>query len=227
MVPPQVAAPATPAAPACATPTKREAELLDAALSVLQERGFDRFTVDEVAARAKASKTTLYRRWPSKPELVLAAFTHGVLDIQVGIDTGSLRGDLIALGNLVVHQTTEHAATIGAVMNELRHGAGLRDAFLSEFLHERRRLMVGVLERAVARGEIGAHAVSDELWDLLPTYLASRAVFPGRAPDEETVLALVDDVLLPSLRRPDANDPGPHAAVPGCSGGKEGRADRI
>ncbi|MEN8675675.1 TetR/AcrR family transcriptional regulator [Nocardioides sp.] len=201
--------PATPAAPGCAGPTRREAELLEAALSVLQDHGFDRFTVDEVAARAKASKTTLYRRWPSKSELVVAAFTHGVLRVQVAIDTGSLRGDLIELGDLVVDQVNEHGATIGAIVNELRHGEGLRDAYTSEFMGERRRLMVALLDRAVERGEIGAHAVSEELWDLLPVYLASRAIFPGRPPSRETVVALVDEVLLPALRRPDVNDPGP------------------
>lgn len=187
----------------CARHTPREAELLEAALAVLQDNGFDRFTVDEVAARARASKTTLYRRWPSKSELVVAAFSHGVLQVERDIDTGSLRGDLIVLGRLIVAQVRDHGGTIAAIMNEVRHGCGLREAFEEEFLHARRRLVIGVLERAVERGEIGAHAISEELWDLLPTYLVFRGLSPGRpAPDEATVVALVDEVLLPSLRRP-------------------------
>lgn len=55
----------------------REVELLDVTLQLLQENGYDRLTVDAVAATARASKATVYRRWPSKAELVLAAFTEG------------------------------------------------------------------------------------------------------------------------------------------------------
>ncbi|CAN5462037.1 TetR/AcrR family transcriptional regulator [soil metagenome] len=178
-------------------------ELLDIALAVLRDNGFDRFTVDEVAARARASKTTLYRRWPSKSELVVAAFAHGMLSTRHDIDTGTLRGDLIALGNLIVDQIREHGATIAGIMNELQSGCGLRDAFEAEFLHERHRIVMGVLDRALARGEIDQHVISAELWDVLPVYLIFRGLAPGRpAPDEATVIALVDEVLLPSLRRP-------------------------
>ncbi len=54
--------------------TEREAELLTVTLRLLQSHGYDRLTVDAVAAEAKASKATVYRRWPSKADLVLAAF---------------------------------------------------------------------------------------------------------------------------------------------------------
>ena len=50
--------------------TPREAELLTVTLQVLDETGYDKLTVDQVVARAHASKTTVYRRWPSKAELV-------------------------------------------------------------------------------------------------------------------------------------------------------------
>src|SRR5512146_1654155 len=76
--------------------TPREVELLTVALEVLRETGYDKFTVDQVVARAHASKTTVYRRWPSKAELVCAAFAYHV---RIGDtpDTGSLRDDLLAL----------------------------------------------------------------------------------------------------------------------------------
>src|SRR3954465_11667192 len=77
----------------------REAEILEAALDVLGEVGYDRLTMDAVALRAKASKATLYRRWNGKVSLVIDALHHGHRheDPEGGaIDTGSLRGDLIA-----------------------------------------------------------------------------------------------------------------------------------
>ena len=69
----------------------REAELLAVTLELLQEHGYDRLTVDAVAAKARASKATVYRRWPSKAELVLAAFIEGIRQIAVPPDTGTLR----------------------------------------------------------------------------------------------------------------------------------------
>lgn len=57
--------------------SEREAELLAVTLRLLQQQGYDRLTVEAVATAAKSSKSTIYRRWPSKTELVLAAFIEG------------------------------------------------------------------------------------------------------------------------------------------------------
>src|SRR3954454_5728250 len=78
----------------------REPEILDAALQVLAETGYDGMTIDMVAARAKAGKATLYRRWSSKAKLVLeavACLKSGHLDYTSPPDTGTLRGDLVAM----------------------------------------------------------------------------------------------------------------------------------
>src|SRR3954466_9997578 len=71
----------------------REQEILDAAIQVLAEVGYDRLTMDAVAAKAKASKATLYRRWTSKVSLVIEALQHEK-GPNTPPDTGSLRGDL-------------------------------------------------------------------------------------------------------------------------------------
>src|SRR6476620_6548371 len=76
----------------------RECELLAVTLELLQEHGYDRLTLDAVATTAHASKATLYRRWPTKSELVLAAFVEGSRQVAVDPDTGSLRDDLLRLG---------------------------------------------------------------------------------------------------------------------------------
>jgi hypothetical protein len=78
--------------------TAREAELLAVTLRLLQQHGYDRLTLETVATAAKASKATIYRRWPSKAELVLAAFTEGMHLEAVAPDSGSLREDLLAMG---------------------------------------------------------------------------------------------------------------------------------
>jgi AcrR family transcriptional regulator len=180
----------------------REAELLAATLQLLQQHGYERLTVDAVAATAKASKATVYRRWPSKGELVLAAFIEGCRQVAVVPDTGSLRGDLLLLGEAITQHATQHSATIRAVMVEVSRDPALRDAMQHQFLDQRKLLIELVLQQAVDRGEIQAAAISEELWDLLPGYLIFRSIVPNRPPTQKTVRTFVDNVLIPSLTRP-------------------------
>jgi AcrR family transcriptional regulator len=179
----------------------RETELLEVTLQLLQEHGYDRLTLDAVAARARASKATVYRRWPSKAELVLAAFIEGCRQVAVHPDTGTLRGDLLQLGRVISQQSHEQAGIIRAVLVEISRHPALHDAMQSEFLDQRKALLQEVLRDAALRGEIDAAAISDELWDLLPGYLIFRSIMQNRPPTEQTVEALVDEVIIPSLTR--------------------------
>jgi AcrR family transcriptional regulator len=179
----------------------RETELLAVTLQLLQEHGYDRLTVDAVAAKARASKATVYRRWPSKAELVLAAFIEGIRQIAVPPETATLRGDLLRLGELICQQGQQHAGTIRAVLVEISRNPALNDVMQHEFVEERKALMNHILQQAVDRGEIDQAAINDELWDLLPHYLIFRSIIPGRPPTRHTVQTLVDDVIIPSLTR--------------------------
>ena len=179
----------------------REAELLAVTLQLLQEHGYDRLTVDAVAAKARASKATVYRRWPSKAELVLAAFIEGVRQVAVPPETGTLRGDLLRLGELICQQGQQHAGTIRAVLVEISRNPALNDVMQHQFIEQRKALMDQILQQAVGRGEIDQAAINDELWDLLPHYLIFRSIIPGRPVTRHTVQTLVDDVIIPSLTR--------------------------
>jgi AcrR family transcriptional regulator len=180
----------------------RETELLAVTLQLLQQHGYDRLTVDAVAATARASKATVYRRWPSKAELVLAAFIEGIRQVAVPPETGTLRGDLLRLGELVCQEAREHASTIRAVLVEVSRNPALNEVMQHQFVDQRRALIRYVLHQAVDRGEIDASAINDELWDLLPGYLIFRSIIPSRLPTHRTVQALVDEVVIPSLTRP-------------------------
>jgi AcrR family transcriptional regulator len=179
----------------------REAEFLAVTLQLLQQNGYDRLTLDAVATTAQASKATVYRRWPTKAELVLAAFIEGVRQAAVPPDTGTLRDDLLALGDIILEQTHQHSATIRAVLVEVSNNPALNEAMQHEFVDQRRALLMYVLQQAVNRGEIDGAAISDELWDLLPGYLIFRSIIQNRPPSTDTVRALVDEVLIPSLTR--------------------------
>ncbi|BBZ10938.1 TetR/AcrR family transcriptional regulator [Mycobacterium branderi] len=189
--------------PAAESPwSPREIELLAVTLQLLQEHGYDRLTVDAVAATARASKATVYRRWPSKAELVLAAFIEGIRQVAVPPETGTLRGDLLRLGAVICQEIGQHAGTIRAVLVETSRNPALNDVMQRQFVEQRRALIHHVLRQAVDRGEINEAAINDELWDLLPGYLIFRSIIPTRPPTAETVQALVDDVIIPSLTRP-------------------------
>src|SRR5205085_9046170 len=116
----------------------REIELLEVTLRLLQEHGYDRLTLDAVAATARASKATVYRRCPSKAELVLAAFIEGIRQVAVPPETGTLRGDLLQLGEVIAEQTRQHASTIRAVLVEVSRYPALNDAMQHQFIDQRK-----------------------------------------------------------------------------------------
>ena len=171
-------------------------------LRLLQQEGYDGLTLDAVAATARASKATVYRRWPTKAELVLAAFIEGVRQVAVAPETGTLRGDLIQIAEVCCEQAREHASTMRAVLVEVSRNPALNDVMQHQFLDQRKALIDHVLAQAVDRGEIEAAAITEDLWDVMPGYLIFRSIWSAAPPTRRTVQALVDDVIIPQSPRP-------------------------
>ena len=182
--------------------TSREKELLTVTLQVLSETGYDKLTVDQVVARAHASKTTVYRRWPSKAELVRAAFAHRTRGaFAIPPDTGTLRGDLLALAEMIVGVAGEYGRVIAGILAAGERSPRLRELLANDLYYQRRDQVQGVLRRAATRGEIAQEAISDDLWDVLPAYILFRSLLDERPVPPATLRALIDEVLLPSLTR--------------------------
>jgi AcrR family transcriptional regulator len=177
-------------------------EILEVTLRLMQRDGIQGLTVEAIAAAAHSSKATIYRRWPSKAELVVAAVVEGISEVSVPSNIGTLRGDLLQLGDVLCDQVNRHASTLRAVIGEASRNPALNDAVQNQLLAHREGLINHVLQLAVDRGEIDGAAISNELRDLLPGYLFYRAVVPNRPLTLQTVQTFVDDVLLPSLLRP-------------------------
>jgi AcrR family transcriptional regulator len=193
--------------------TAREQELLAVTLEVLRETGYDNLTVDKVVARAHASKTTVYRRWPSKAELVCAAFAHAV-HIGTAPDTGSLRGDLLALADIIARDAGLYGRTVAGILAVGDRSPQLRDLLAEDLGRARRDQVHGVLHRAVDRGEIVPDVISEEIWDVLPGYISHRMLQHGRPVTTETLRALVDEIMLPSLTRHPAPGHGANDRTP-------------
>jgi AcrR family transcriptional regulator len=182
--------------------TPREKQLLAVTLQVLTETGYDKLTVDQVVARAHASKTTVYRRWPSKADLVGAAFAHRTRgEFGIPPDTGTLRGDLLALAEMITSAAGEYGRVIAGILAAGERSPRLRELLAKDLYYQRRDQVQGVLRRAATRGEIAPEAISDDLWDVLPAYILFRTLLDERPVPPATLRALIDDVLLPSLTR--------------------------
>jgi AcrR family transcriptional regulator len=180
----------------------REAELLAAVLDVMRETGDDRLTPDAFVAWARASKQTVYRRWPSKAELVVAAFVNAVSEVPAAPDTGSLREDLIILLDDLLRELAELGDIVASLLGELRRNPDLAAAMDERYIAARRRSVLDVFERAAARGELAADADIELLCQLAPATVFFRAMISRERVDRDLTRRLVDRVVIPLAGKP-------------------------
>ena len=178
-----------------------EEALLDAAWTELTERGYDDMTIDSVAVRAGTSRAVLYRRWPNKQELVLAALAHEVgKDVVVVPDTGSLRGDVI---ELLQQANKLRIGLVAALMTRLggfyqQTGRSLAD--IRKFVQgDRDAVLEQIIQRAIERGEIQPEQVTDRI-ARLPVELFRYEILMTLQPlPDAAIEEIVDTIFLPLL----------------------------
>jgi AcrR family transcriptional regulator len=143
--------------------------ILEAANEILEERGFEDLTMDEVAQRGGVSKATIYRWWPTKGMLVFEAFTTNFLGSQPTPDTGSLRGDLLAaLRNWIrTVKGTVTGRTLAGLIAEVQRDPELAEIWRERFVTRVRAQHRVMVDRASERGEISASVDPDVILDLL------------------------------------------------------------
>jgi AcrR family transcriptional regulator len=182
----------------------RDAAILDAAVAILAEVGYERMTMDMVAVRAKAGKATVYRRWPSKGEMVVEAVARmkrSLVDLDQLPDTGTLRGDLLALFQPPsVEQAEQKMRAMAGVAAMLAQQPSLaeagHEAIVAPWVAANRTL----IERAQARGDADRDAQVDTLAQIIPSLAAYRALIQRRPFDHAFLVEIIDGVLLPALR---------------------------
>ncbi|MHB1519599.1 MAG: TetR/AcrR family transcriptional regulator [Acidimicrobiales bacterium] len=172
-----------------------------AVLAELADMGYGRLTMEGVAERARTGKASLYRRWPSKEDLVLDTLGNVLPGAEVASDSGSVREDLVhLLMGLAEVISGPPGAALLAVLRELPAGHGLVAAVHEHVLEPRHRLFVEALQRGVARGEIDAQAVTPLIVEAGPALIVQHHLLHGELPPREGVEAIVDQLLLPALR---------------------------
>ena len=176
----------------------RETAICQAVIELLTEISYESLTMDAVAARAKASKATIYRRWSNKDALRRTyASNHDLLP-----DTGNLRDDLMAR---IVHQTQDpslFAANTAAMKGLVYAAAGqpelatviracLEDAHLADWQ--------ALLRRAHLRGELGRPVGAELVWEVLQGQFCARVSVHCATVDRGYLEHLVDDLLMPVI----------------------------
>jgi len=180
----------------------REEQILDAALGLLLELGYDRLTMDAVARDAHASKATLYRRWESKPALVIDALLRAKsAPHPPAPDTGNLRQDLLdtfcgASGLASQVNTGVLAALTTAISTDEEFAALFRE----KFVEPKVAITRAIYERAIARGEIDASVDLDVIGPALAGILLHRIYLLGEPADAPTIERVVDHVIMPAVR---------------------------
>jgi AcrR family transcriptional regulator len=172
-----------------------DAAVLAATLEVAREVGITRLSMDDVADRAGVSKATIYRRWPSKEQLVLDALRSAVHPIG-DVDTGSLRGDLERyLGEVAERYKTGAMSDVLPHLIEVAcHDDNLRSS-LDDYVQTRRMPLRAIVERGRARGEVRPEVDVEALIDSLVGAINYRRLLSHQPVDAPYVSNLLDVVL--------------------------------
>jgi AcrR family transcriptional regulator len=183
-----------------------DAAILDAALAGLVDHGYDRVSMDDIAARAGVGKAAIYRRWPSKPAVVADAIAHWrrALGPVEPPNTGTFRGDIEALIAAVPDFDDVQLQAIRMIMGvatAATHDPVLAAALNDLVLSQPRRILAVVLDRAAARGEIPADRDLALVPDVVMGLNMVRLV-TGRPIDRVFVRRVLEDVVVPLATAP-------------------------
>lgn len=185
-------------------PRSQEARraILEATVDLLKEVGYEHLTMQAVADRAEVGKPTVYRRWSSKPELVMAAMEQALDDAGTVTPTGDLRADLTAVVDRLRRLLLEDrvACAIPGLVAVSQSDPGLTEVLRERFLPARRAPVRAIVEASAAAGELREGVDVDLVLDLLVGALYLRLLVTGAPLDDpdlpdRLVGALLDGIL--------------------------------
>jgi AcrR family transcriptional regulator len=173
--------------------------LLDAAWEELVERGYDSFTIDAVAARAHTSRAVLYRRWPTKQDLVKAAIRSRGFEQTIEIaDTGTLRGDLIEFMNQANGSRAQKGLALVTRLGAFYSDTGTNLADLRQGLVRARSDAIDrMLQRAVDRGEVDPAKLTPRIRRVPFDLFLHELMVTLQPVPEHVITEIVDEIFLP------------------------------
>ncbi|MEU1131167.1 TetR/AcrR family transcriptional regulator C-terminal ligand-binding domain-containing protein [Streptomyces sp. NPDC005900] len=198
----------TAAAPArTAAPRRRgavlEQAILDAALEQLGTVGWSGLTMEGVAAAAQTGKAAVYRRWPSKVDLVADALRAALPSFEGAPDLGGVREDLLALcARMRAAMYSRPGFALRSVLHECDTATAERfhDVIFQGLIEPSVKLIKEVVHRGIERGEVRSDGTADYVCDVIPAMLMYRSKVCGSEWRDEDFEALIDQVMVPLLR---------------------------
>ena len=170
--------------------------IIVATIRMLAEHGFDGLTMEGVASEAGVGKATLYRRWPSKADLVLDAIRSmkPMVDLP---DHGDVRSDLVDLVTAALSwgEHGESTEVLSALMSEMRRNSELAVVYREQFLAPRRADSLTLIQRGIDRGELRPDVDLELVLDMLVGAIVYRTVISGGELNPAVAERAVDQLL--------------------------------
>jgi AcrR family transcriptional regulator len=180
----------------------RDEAIIEASIDLLLRDGYDRLSMEAVAAAAGVGKATVYRRWGNKAELVIDALASLKPAIDT-IDSGTLDGDIELM---IAASCSPHSQRLLQVMvsicSALPREPDLLEAFKTRFTEPRIARIADMLVRAQRRGELSPDVDVAMAASLVPSLMLQRVLMTGEPAGRVYAEQVVGSVLLPVLGRP-------------------------
>jgi AcrR family transcriptional regulator len=180
-----------------------ERAILDAALEQLSTVGWNGLTMEGVAAAAQTGKAAVYRRWPSKEDLVADALQAGLPSLESAPDLGSARDELLELCRRAREAMFSRPGfALRSVIHECDAAQVERfhGAILKGVVEPTVRLLGEVVERGIRRGEVRPDAVNSYVFDAIPAMMMYRSKVCGSEWNEGDIEEMIDQFMVPLLR---------------------------
>ncbi|MCX4587868.1 TetR/AcrR family transcriptional regulator [Streptomyces sp. NBC_01481] len=180
-----------------------ERAIIEAALEQLSTVGWSGLTMEGVAARAQTGKAAVYRRWPSKEDLVADALQAGLPTLDEAADHGSIREDLFQLCRRVRDAMYSRSGfALRSVLHECDSSTAERfhAVIVRQLVEPSNQLFRKVVHRGVARGDVRADAIGDLVFDVIPGLMMYRSKVCGSEWPDEDISKMIDQVMVPLLR---------------------------
>lgn len=188
---------------------KRGAELEDAiknaCVAELADLGYGSLTIESVASRAQTGKASIYRRWPTKQELVMDSVSclisgplmRLIAAPEAGVSTRDALVDVLDQVSAIL--SGPEADAMRSVLGESLRDQTFSGTFECDFFEPRKRALVSLLERGVTRGEVRPDAVSDVIVDMIAGTLIHRVLIRRQEPTRAALEELVDTFVMPAI----------------------------
>ncbi|MFJ4857102.1 TetR/AcrR family transcriptional regulator [Streptomyces sp. NPDC088730] len=179
---------------------ERAQELYTAVLDMLRESGYESLTMEGVASRSRCGKSTLYRQWGSKPELVVAALHGTRRGLLPRIDTGTLAGDLREAAKAIGEGSGRDTPLMLALSHAALQSPELLCALRESLVLPELAALDAMVRRGVERGEVAADNPAVEFVSAqLLGVMRAQPLLEGPCADEDFLVRFVEGAVLPAL----------------------------